>query len=183
LTGLERLDIMGGPSSGEELRMPQPAALAPWTDVRDIILGWFERSFGAEFAAFKLAIADADRTRAYSLLSPDAVGAILEGDPRLDARLYVRGRYDCEDFAMAARSGVTFACVRGADARYRLPVAFGVLFTATHALNIGIAPDRQPYLYDAYEKRVWKEETLDDSLQYLPDLGTGWLKAVDYALL
>jgi hypothetical protein len=163
--------------------MPPPAALAPWTDVRKIILGWFSRSFGAEFATFKLAIADADNRQAYSLISPEAVSAILEGDPRLDGKLYTRGRYDCEDFAMAARSGVAFACARAEDARYRLPVAFGVLFTATHALNIGIAPDRKPYLYDLYYNAVWKEETLDDSLQYLPELGSGWLKAVDYAVI
>jgi hypothetical protein len=94
---------MLGLSSGEESPMSQPAILAPWTDVRKIILGWFERSFGAEFAAFKLAIADADNRQAYSLISPDAVTAILEGDPRLDGKLYMRGRYDCEDFAMSAR--------------------------------------------------------------------------------
>jgi hypothetical protein len=163
--------------------MPQSAVLAPWTDVRKIILGWFERSFGAEFAAFKLAIADADNRQAYSLISPDAVTAILQGDPRLDGKLYTRGRYDCEDFAMAARSGVAFACASGPHTCHRLPVAFGVLFTAVHALNIGIAPDRKPYLYDRYYERVWKEETLDDSLQYLPELGTGWLKAVDYAVI
>jgi hypothetical protein len=163
--------------------MPEPVALAPWTAVRQVIVGWFQRSFGDEFARFTFDIADANPTRGYSLIDPDCVSAMLEGDPRLDRGLYAQGRYDCEDFAIAARSAVTFASAQAPNGRHRLPVAFGVVFTAAHALNIGIAPDRQPYLYDHYYNRVWKEETLDDALQDLTEIGTGWLKAVRYILI
>jgi hypothetical protein len=160
--------------------MPEPVALAPWTDVRQLIAGWFQRSFGPEFSRFPFDLTDADPARGYSLIAPDCVSAILECDPRLDRSLYDQGRYDCEDFAIAARSAVTFTARQNPDGPYQLPVAFGLLFTAVHALNIGIAPDGQPYLYDHYYNRVWKEETLDDALQDLTELGTGWLKAVCY---
>jgi len=163
--------------------MPEPVALAPWTAVRQLIVGWFQRSWRGEFARFTFDIADADVTRDYSLIDPESVSSILECDPRLDRGLYAEGRYDCEDFAIAARSAVTFASAQNPTSPFRLPVAFGVLFTAAHSLNIGIAPDRKPYLYDHYYDRVWKEETLDDALLDLTEIGTGWLKAVRYILI
>jgi hypothetical protein len=161
----------------------EPVALAPWTVVRQVITTWFQRSFGPSHAQFAFDLADANPARNYSLIEPDAVSAMLECDPRLERELYEEGRYDCEDFAVAARSAVTFACATNAKDRNPLPVAFGLLFTGVHALNIGIAPDRKPYLYDHYYNRVWKEETLDNALQDLTELGTGWLKTVRYVLI
>lgn len=161
----------------------EPVALAPWSTVRQIVLGWFQRSFGAAGAQFTFDLADASPSRNYSLINPDEVSAILDGDARLDRALYQEGQYDCEDFAISARSAVTFACATTAKGGNPLPVAFGLLFTGVHALNIGVARDRKPYLYDIYYNRVWKEETLDNALPDLTELGTGWLRTVRYVLL
>ncbi len=158
-------------------------SLAPWSIVRQIITGWFQRSFGQSFAPLTLDVSDASPARNYSLIHPDGVSAILECDERLNRDLYQAGRYDCEDFAIAARAAVTFACATSVKGRFPLPVAFGLLFTGVHALNIGVAPDRKPYLYDPYYNRVWKEETLDNALQDVTELGAGWLRTVRYLLI
>lgn len=147
-----------------------------WPKVRQIVSDWFDGALGDRFV-----IADMGPI-GFQTASPPLVQGLLAGEPMVDPLLYEENAYDCEDYAMAARTLVAFKMRRVAPPPHR-PLAFGVLFSTLHALNIGIDSAERPYLYDPKQRAVWlKDSPMGAFEDFLP---TGWLQpeAINYVLI
>lgn len=142
-----------------------------WSEVRDSLVNWLSTLGRLDLDA-RLDLGD--KPGQYRLVGPTEVRRVLAADPRVRRELYAAGAYDCEDFAMAARSALAFHAVTGPYGRDAAPVAFGVLFTSVHAVNVGVDDGGRPYLYDATTDEVWDGALHDAFRDRFPN---GWLSA------
>jgi hypothetical protein len=127
--------------------------MLPRTACLSAIQEWFDKSFGSGLLPSALLGAD----REYSEISREQVAALVSEDlvadsgRMLDPNLYGVDRYDCEDFALAARALVAHRMRIASPAAP--PPAFGLLYTGMHTLNIGVTSVNGaavPYLLDVH---------------------------------
>lgn len=149
--------------------------------IRATVKRWFEDSYGQSPYEIRLDIGDGNVW--YQPIDPDEVTAILSADERVDRRLYKRGHFDCEDFAIASRAAVTHHTLGPEGDKFAAPPAFGLLFSNTHATNIGIDQDHQPYLFDWFYDLVWQQPSLEGALK--EEIGVGWSspRSIRYILI
>lgn len=163
LGGCERIRL------GAEIYLPAPPPLVSAEELNARVDGWFRASYG-EGVEIRLDVGDAGTY--YRPIDPEEVAVLLARDGAVDRRLYRRGHFDCEDFAIASRAVVVHASLARSGASLEPPPAFGILFTRTHATNIGLDADLQPYLFDWYYDVIWEGPTLEGAL--FDELGAGW---------
>ena len=95
--------------------------------------------------------------------------AMLADAPDLQPGRYVPQVYDCEDFAITARS---LAAIRSRDRELYAPYCLGVVQTRRHTANFTVDNDHRVWLLDFYYRKSCFD-AYENFLFY--DIGTRWL--------